>query len=197
MIEYVRGELAELTPALAVVDCNGVGYGLNISLGTYSAIQGKKEVKLLVVEVIREDAYTLWGFATRQERDLFLLLNSVSGIGAATTRMILSALSPGELVEAISQGQERTLKAIKGIGPKAAQRIIVDLKDKVLALDIRPTHMGGAEAAVPHELQQEAVAALTMLGFSPAPSQKVVQQLLREDPSMAIEQVIKKALKML
>lgn len=197
MIEYVRGELAELTPALAVVDCNGVGYGLNISLGTYSAIQGKKEVKLLVVEVIREDAYTLWGFATRQERDLFLLLNSVSGIGAATTRMILSALSPGELVEAISQGQERTLKAIKGIGPKAAQRIIVDLKDKVLALDIRPTHTGGAEAAVPHELQQEAVAALTMLGFSPAPSQKVVQQLLREDPSMAIEQVIKKALKML
>lgn len=197
MIEYIRGELAELTPALAVVDCNGVGYGLNISLGTYSAIQGKKEVKLLVVEVIREDAYTLWGFATRQERDLFLLLNSVSGIGAATTRMILSALSPGELVEAISQGQERTLKAIKGIGPKAAQRIIVDLKDKVLALDIRPTHTGGAEAAVPHELQQEAVAALTMLGFSPAPSQKVVQQLLREDPSMAIEQVIKKALKML
>lgn len=197
MIEYVRGELAELTPALAVVDCNGVGYGLNISLGTYSAIQGKKEVKLLVVEVIREDAYTLWGFATRQERDLFLLLNSVSGIGAATTRMILSALSPGELVEAISQGQERTLKAIKGIGPKAAQRIIVDLKDKALALDIRPTHTGGAEAAVPHELQQEAVAALTMLGFSPAPSQKVVQQLLREDPSMAIEQVIKKALKML
>lgn len=197
MIEYVRGELAELTPALAVVDCNGVGYGLNISLGTYSAIQGKKEVKLLVVEVIREDAYTLWGFATRQERDLFLLLNSVSGIGAATTRMILSALSPGELVEAISQGQERTLKAIKGIGPKAAQRIIVDLKDKVLALDIRPTHTGGAEAAVPHELQQEAVAALTMLGFSPAPSQKVVQQLLRDDPSMAIEQVIKKALKML
>lgn len=197
MIEYIRGELAELTPALAVVDCNGVGYGLNISLGTYSAVQGKKEVKLLVVEVIREDAYTLWGFATRQERDLFLLLNSVSGIGAATTRMILSALSPGELVEAISQGQERTLKAIKGIGPKAAQRIIVDLKDKVLALDIRPTHTGGAEAAVPHELQQEAVAALTMLGFSPAPSQKVVQQLLREDPSMAIEQVIKKALKML
>lgn len=197
MIEYVRGELAELTPALAVVDCNGVGYGLNISLGTYTAIQGKKEVKLLVVEVIREDAYTLWGFATRQERDLFLLLNSVSGIGAATTRMILSALSPGELVEAISQGQERTLKAIKGIGPKAAQRIIVDLKDKVLALDIRPTHTGGAEAAVPHELQQEAVAALTMLGFSPAPSQKVVQQLLRDDPSMAIEQVIKKALKML
>ncbi|MDE5980457.1 MAG: Holliday junction branch migration protein RuvA [Bacteroidaceae bacterium] len=197
MIEYVRGELAELTPALAVVDCNGVGYGLNISLGTYTAIQGKREVKLLVVEVIREDAYTLWGFATRQERDLFLLLNSVSGIGAATTRMILSALSPGELVEAISQGQERTLKAIKGIGPKAAQRIIVDLKDKVLALDIRPTHTGGAEAAVPHELQQEAVAALTMLGFSPAPSQKVVQQLLRDDPSMAIEQVIKKALKML
>lgn len=197
MIEYIRGELVELTPALAVVDCHGVGYGLNISLGTYSAIQGKREVKLSVVEVIREDAYTLWGFATRQERDLFLLLNSVSGIGAATTRMILSALSPGEVVEAISRGEERTLKAIKGIGPKAAQRIIVDLKDKVLGLDIRPTNTGGAEANVPHELQQEAVAALTMLGFSPAPSQKVVQQLLRDDPSMAIEQVIKQALKML
>ncbi len=197
MIEYIKGELAELTPTLAVVDCNGVGYGLNISLGTYSAIQGKKEVKLLAVEVIREDAYTLWGFATRNERELFLLLNSVSGIGAATTRMILSALSPGELVEAISQGQERTLKGIKGIGPKAAQRIIVELKDKVLRLDIRPTNTGGVVTNVNQEMQQEAVAALTMLGFSPAPSQKVVQQLLAETPTLSIEEVIKKALKML
>lgn len=196
MIEYIRGELSELTPTLAVIDCHGVGYGLHISLGTYSAIQGCKEVKLHCVEVIREDAHQLWGFATRNERELFLLLNSVSGIGASTTRMILSALSPGELVEAISQGHERTLRAIKGIGPKAAQRIIVDLKDKVLGLDIVPQNTGITENTN-HELQDEAVAALTMLGFSPAPSQKVVKQLLNENPTLTVELVIKKALKML
>ncbi len=196
MIEYIRGELTELTPTLAVVDCNGVGYGLNISLATYTAIQGQKQVKLHCVEVIREDAHLLWGFATRSERELFLLLTSVSGIGAATTRVILSALSPSELVEAISQGHERTLKAIKGIGPKAAQRIIVDLKDKVLQLDIKPTCTGSAPE-IDNELQDEAVAALTMLGFSPAPSQKVVKQLLSEDPTLPVEQVIKKALKLL
>ncbi len=197
MIEYIRGELVDLTPTMAIVDCNGVGYGLNISLGTYTAIQGKKEVKLLVVEVIRDDAYTLWGFATRNERELFLMLNSVNGIGANTSRMILSALSPGELVEAISQGEERTLKTVKGVGPKASQRIIVELKDKVMSLGIQPTNTGGAVPNVNQELQSEAVAALIMLGFSPAPSKKVVQQLLSDDPTLTVEQLIKKALKML
>jgi len=197
MIEYIKGELTDLTPALAVVEASGVGYGLNISLGTFSAIQGKKEVKLLVYEAIREDAYVLWGFATRAERDLFLQLTSVSGIGAAMARMILSALSPSELVEVISTGNERVLKGIKGIGPKAAQRIIVDLKDKVLGLDITPTTTGGGSVNINKEVHDEAVAALTMLGFSPAPSGKVVTKLLSEEPELPIEQVIKKALKML
>ena len=197
MIEYVRGTLEELTPAMAVIDCQGVGYGLNISLGTFSAIQGKQEVKLFVYEVIREDAYQLWGFATRSERELFLQLTSVSGIGAAMARMILSAFSPSELVEVISSGNDRARKSVKGIGPKAAQRVIVDLRDKILGLDITPTNTSAPATALNQETQQEAVAALTMLGFSPAPSAKVVTKLLSEDPDMAVEQIIKQALKML
>ena len=197
MIEYVRGTLEELTPAMAVIDCQGVGYGLNLSLGTFSAIQGKQEVKLFVYEVIREDAYQLWGFATRSERELFLQLTSVSGIGAAMARMILSAFSPSELVEVISSGNDRALKSVKGIGPKAAQRVIVDLRDKILGLDITPTNTSAPATALNQETQQEAVAALTMLGFSPAPSAKVVTKLLSEDPDMAVEQIIKQALKML
>ena len=197
MIEYIRGRLEELTPALAVVDCNGVGYGLNISLGTYSAIQGQEQVKLYAVEVIREDLHQLWGFATRSERELFLQLTSVSGIGAAMARMILSAFSPNELVDIITSGNDRLLRGVKGIGPKAAQRIIVDLRDKLTGLDILPSGTTLATAAVDKEVQQEAVAALTMLGFSPAPSAKVVGKLMAEDPSMPVEQIIKKALKML
>ncbi|MCF0198698.1 MAG: Holliday junction branch migration protein RuvA [Bacteroidaceae bacterium] len=198
MIEYIRGELTELTPTLAVLECAGVGYGLNISLHTFSAIQGKASAKLFVLEIIREDTHQLWGFATRSERELFLLLTSVSGIGAAIARMVLSALSPAELVEAIATGNERMLKGIKGIGPKAAQRIIVDLKDKVLGLDITPTHTaGGSTPAVNKEVQDEAVAALTMLGFAPAPSQKVVVKLLSAQPDMKVEELIKRALKML
>ena len=127
MIEYVKGQIAELTPAIAVIDCHGVGYGLNISLNTFSALQGKQEAKLYVYEAIREDAYVLYGFSTRQERALFLLLISVSGIGGNTARMILSALTPAELVNVISSGNDKLLKTVKGIGLKTAQRIIVDL----------------------------------------------------------------------
>lgn len=197
MIEYVRGTLEELTPAMAVVDCHGVGYGLSISLGTFSALQGKKDVKLFVYEAVREDAYQLWGFATKSEREIFMQLITVSGIGAGTARMILSAFSPNELVEVISSGNDRALKGVKGIGPKAAQRIIVDLRDKILGLDIAPTRTEGTTSAINQEVQQEAVAALTMLGFSPAPSAKVVNKLLADEPDMAVEQIIKKALKML
>ena len=198
MIEYIRGKLEELTPTLAVVDCGGVGYGLNITLGTFSAIQGKSEVKLHALEIIREDAHTLWGFATRGERELFLQLTSVSGIGAAMARMILSAFSPNELVEIISTGNDRALKSVKGIGPKAAQRVIVDLRDKILSLDISPTQTTSLGATnINSEVQQEAVAALTMLGFSPAPSSKVVSKLLTEEPDLPVEQIIKRALKLL
>jgi len=198
MIEYVRGTLEELTPALAVVDCGGVGYGLNISLNTFSSIQGKKEVKLFVFEVIREDAYSLWGFATKQERELFLQLTSVSGIGASMARMILSAFTPAELVDVISTGNERALKSVKGIGPKAAQRVIVDLRDKILGIDVTPASGSqGQNANINKAVQEEAIAALTMLGFSPAPSAKVVNQLLSQEPEAPVEQIIKKALKML
>lgn len=199
MIEYVRGKLTDLTPTLAVVECGGVGYGANISLNTYAAIQGKDEVKLWITESIREDAYQLWGFSTRTERELFLLLTSVSGIGAAMARMILSAMTPAELCGIISEGNDKMLKQVKGIGPKAAQRIIVDLRDKIAALDISPQSPSGSSALplVNQEVQSEAVSALTMLGFSPAPTHKVVVQILQQEPDAPVERVIKLALKML
>jgi len=197
MIEYVRGKLVDLTPTLAVVECYGVGYGVNISLNTYAAIQGREEVKLLVTESIREDAYQLWGFSTRIERDLFLMLTSVSGIGAAMARMILSAMTPAELCGLIRDGNDKMLKQVKGIGPKAAQRIIVDLRDKITTLDITPVSPGTAAPTVNQEVQNEAVQALTMLGFSPAPTHKVVVQILQKEPDAPVERVIKLALKML
>lgn len=198
MIEYIKGELAEITPAMAVIDCHGVGYGVNISLNTYSAIQGKKETKLYIYEVIREDTYMLYGFSTKQERELFLLLISVSGIGGNTARMILSALSPAELCNVISSGNEKLLKTVKGIGLKTAQRIIVDLKDKIANMGIEAGNaIGKISVAVHSEVYEEAVAALTMLGFAQAPSQKVVTEILKEDETLTVEQVIKFALKRL
>lgn len=200
MIEYVKGQIAELTPATAVVNCHGVGYGLNISLNTFSALQGKQEAKLYVYEAIREDAYVLYGFSTRQERALFLLLISVSGIGGNTARMILSALTPAELVNVISSGNDKLLKTVKGIGLKTAQRIIVDLKDKIASVEIEGTASPGTSTtmATGHsEILEEAVAALTMLGFPPAPSQKVALAILKEEPEAAVERVIKLALKRL
>ena len=200
MIEYLSGTLADLTPALAVVDCGGIGYGVNISLNTFASLQGKEEVKLWITEAIREDAYQLWGFSTRQERELFLLLTSVSGIGAAMARMALSAMTVAELCGVISEGNDKMLRQVKGIGPKAAQRIIVDLRDKIAVLGIDASSAGeSSQASTPvnQEVQDEAVSALTMLGFSPAPTHKVVQQILREEPDAPVERVIKLALKML
>ena len=194
MIEYIRGEVVELTPTLAVIDCQGVGYGLNISLTTYSTLAVGRETRLYVYEAIREDAHLLYGFIDRRERELFLLLISVSGVGPNTARMILSSLSPAELEQGIASGQVNLLKSVKGIGAKTAERIIVDLKDKIKA--------GGDTLLISHttqqqELQDEAVAALVMLGFAQAASQKVVQKLLKENPALKVEEVIKTALKML
>lgn len=198
MIEYIKGEITEITPALAVIECNGIGYGVNISLNTYSAIQGKQSIKLYIYEAIREDAYVLYGFSTKQERELFLLLITVSGIGGNTARMILSALSPAELCNVISSGNDKLLKTVKGIGLKTAQRIIVDLKDKI-ATTGGETVTGSAANLLPahSEVYDEAIAALTMLGFAQAPSQKVVTAILKEEPSSAVEKVIKLALKRL
>ena len=195
MIEYIRGGIAELSPATAIIDCNGLGYGVNISLNTYAAIQGKKECKLYIYEAIREDAYVLYGFADKQERELFLLL-----IGGNTARMILSALSPSELINVISTENATLLKTVKGIGLKTAQRIIVDLKDKIKTGSVVAGNagtIGTLVSAANAQVQEEAVAALTMLGFAQAPSQKVVLAILKEEPSAPVEQVIKLALKRL
>lgn len=197
MIEYVKGELAELTPALAVVDCHGVGYALQISLNTYSAIQGKSNCKLYVYEAIREDAYVLYGFIDKLERELFLLLISVSGIGGNTARMILSALSPSELSNVISTENVNMLKTVKGIGLKTAQRVIVDLKDKIKTGVTASTADSVSLPVFNVAVQEEAVSALTMLGFAAAPSQKVVIAILKEDPAAPVESVIKQALKRL
>lgn len=201
MIDYIKGELAELTPAQAIVEAYGVGYALNISLNTYEAIQGKQSVKLFVHEALvtggRDDSYTFFGFASKQERDLYRLLITVSGVGANTARMILSSASPSELCNAISTGNERVLKSVKGIGLKTAQRIIVDLKDKILSLGIAQEVSAGtaADSTIPVDVRDEAVAALTMLGFSPAPTAKVVTAILTDDATLLVEQVVKLALK--
>ncbi len=198
MIEYIKGDIAEITPAMAVIECNGIGYAANISLNTYSAIQNKSRAKLYIYEAIREDAYVLYGFADKQERDLFLMLISVSGIGGNTARMILSALTPSELCDVISSGNDKLLKTVKGIGLKTAQRIIVDLKDKTATLGINPQGSGKAPYSVTHpEIVEEAVTALTMLGFSSSASQKVVRAILKEEKDLPVEQVIKIALKRL
>lgn len=201
MIDYIKGELAELTPAQAIVEAYGVGYALNISLNTYEAIQGKQSVKLFVHEALvtggRDDSYTFFGFASKQERDLYRLLITVSGVGANTARMILSSASPSELCNAISTSNERVLKSVKGIGLKTAQRIIVDLKDKILSLGIAQEVSAGtaADSTIPVDVRNEAVAALTMLGFSPAPTAKVVTAILTDDATLPVEQVVKLALK--
>jgi Holliday junction DNA helicase RuvA len=200
MIDYIKGELTELTPALAVVECHGVGYGVNISLNTYASIQGHKDVKLYIYEAIREDAFTLWGFSNKQERELFLLLISVSGIGGNTARMILSSLTTTELVDAISTDNAKLLKNVKGIGLKTAQRIIVDLKYKIIKTDVasQSNTLGlGEKNPISKEIQEEATSALTMLGFQASASQKVVVSILKEDPSASVEKVIKLALKQL
>ncbi len=201
MIEYIKGALTELTPALAVVETSGVGYALNISLNTYAAIQGKMDVKLYVHESLvtggRDDSFTLYGFYSKQERELYRQLITVSGVGANTARMILSSLTPSELCNVIANGDERLLKAVKGIGLKTAQRIIVDLKDKILSLGIADEIKvaNGVQTSVNTAVKDEAVSALSMLGFSPAPSAKVVTAILTEQPDLPVEQVVKLALK--
>ena len=206
MIEYIKGTLSEITPAQAVIETSdGIGYLLNISLNTYTAIQDKKEVKVYVHEVLttggRDDSFTLYGFASRKEREIYRMLISVSGVGSNTARMILSATTPSELVNIISAGNEKALKGVKGIGLKTAQRIIVDLRDKMASSGMIQDVVAAADApagvAVPNEVRDEAVGALTMLGFSPAPSAKVVNEILSQSPEMPVEQVIKQALKLI
>jgi len=208
MIEYIKGKLAELNPTEAVVEAAGVGYAIAITLPTYSALVGKDEpsngktedVKLFITEVIREDAHELYGFTVRAERQLFELLMTVSGVGAATARMIMSAFSAEELRMLIATGNSKGMAKVKGLGPKTAQRIIVDLKDKALKIDLGgdPTELPMAfDEPTDSGVKAEAVSALTMLGFAAAASGKAVDKILKNDPTLKVEAVIREALKML
>lgn len=193
MIDYIKGKIVELSPAHAVVEVSDIGYHVNISLATYSELNGKDNAKIYVYEAIREDSHTLFGFFGRQERQLFLLLISVSGVGANTARVILSSIAIDDLQSAIQTGNAAILKSVKGIGSKTAERIIVDLKDKVSKIEISTED----KPVVDNVLADEAVAALVMLGFSQMPAQKAVRKVIEINPQLTIEQVIKQSLKLL
>ena len=201
MIEYIKGILTELNPAEAVVEAAGVGYSLAITLPTYSALVGSenKEVKLFVTEIIREDTHEIYGFYERKERQLFEMLMTVSGVGAATARMIMSAFQAEELRMLIATGNAKAMAKVKGLGPKTAQRIIVDIKDKVIKLDLGgdPTEIPMLDVEADNGIKAEAVSALTMLGFAAAASGKAVDKILKAEPTLSVEGVIRKALTML
>lgn len=197
MIDYIKGDIAELTPATVIIETAGVGYCIHISLPTFSVLQGRKEAKLFVYEVIREDAHLLYGFTNQAERQLFLLLISVSGVGANTARMIMSSYSAAEIQEMIATGNVTALNAIKGIGAKTAQRIIVDLKDKIMKVAGMESNEQLLFATAANPVKDEAVSALVMLGFAANASQKVIDSILKKEPTLKVEQLIKLALKML
>ena len=196
MIEYIKGDITGLTPTEAVIETQaGVAYLLNISVNTFTAINegGGKGVRLYVHEIIREDAITLYGFSDIQEREIFRQLIGVSGVGSATARMILSSIAPTELQQVIVSGDVKRLKLVKGIGAKTAERIIVDLKDKIKGVD-SPLIQKVATSA---EVFEEALSALVMLGFPKPQSQKVLNKLFDAEPTLKVEAAIKKALSMM
>lgn len=194
MIDYIKGEITELTPASVTLECGGIGYLINISLNTYSALNGENAAKVYIYESIREDAHVLFGFAEKRERELFLHLISVSGVGPSTTRVILSSMNFKEIESAIISENVAVLQSIKGIGAKTAQRIIVDLKDKIKYTETNTANDISATTLV-SGIGTEAVSALVMLGFTRVNSQKVVSKIVKESPSMPIEAIIKEALK--
>lgn len=196
MLDYISGKLSELNPAFVVIDNQGIGYMINISLTTYNdvvKVARDEIVKLYVYEAIREDAHLLFGFSAEHERELFLMLISVSGVGPNTARMILSSLTPTDLEQCIINGNVGMLKSVKGIGGKTAQRILVDLKDKIKVPSDTLLDSNSASSAV----YDEALAALMMLGFTQSMSQKALKKLLKDEPSITVEMAIKKALKMM
>lgn len=192
MIDYIKGKPVEMTPTVIVLDNNGIGYEINITLMDYPKMEGQEQLKLYIYESIREDAHILYGFLEKRSRDLFVLLTSVSGVGPNTARLILSSMTVPQLEQAISTGQDAILKSVKGIGGKTAQRIIVDLKNKIKsdgeALIIN-TPVG--------ESYEDSVSALVMLGFTRQQSQKVLQKIFKSNPSLSVEDAIKQALTML
>ena len=197
MIDYINGKIAELTPTFAVVDNNGIGYGVEISLVTYQALDGKESAKVFIYQAVnqRDSTEVMYGFASKDERELFKLIIGVSGIGAASARMILSSLTPDELRDAILSENITRLKSIKGIGLKSAQRMVLELKDKIVKGE-------GAESpalvAVDNNADiEEASSALMMLGFSRPNIQKAIQAVLKEEPGAKVEKIIKESLKRL
>ncbi|HPF52317.1 MAG TPA: Holliday junction branch migration protein RuvA [Draconibacterium sp.] len=193
MYEYIRGNIADISPANIVIDAGGVGYFITISLNSYSQLSGKKEAKLFLHQVVREDAHLLFGFADRSERELFRNLISVNGVGANTAIMMLSSLTPDEIRSAVATGNVAVLQGVKGIGAKTAQRIIIDLKDKLGKLQ----ETGQILLATDNTKQIEALSALVMLGFAKKDAEKVVSKIINEQADASVEAIIKQALKRL
>jgi len=191
MIDYIKGDITQITPTFLTMETVGIGYLINISLTTFSKLEGRKEFKILIHEVIREDSHQLFGFADNEERDIFRLLISVTGVGANTARMMLSSLNPGEIEKAILGSDANLLKSVKGIGLKTAQRIIIDLKDKL------GKHDGNDEifAFADNTKREEALSALVMLGFAKNAVSKILDKIVREEKNLTVEDLIKRALK--
>jgi len=193
MYEYIQGPVSQINPAQVVIETNGVGYAIHISLNTFSALHSLTEARVYTHLIVREDAHLLFGFATLQERELFRNLLSVNGVGAATAMMMLSSLSPDEIASAIASDNVNLLKSVKGIGLKTAQRIIIELKDKIAKTVI------AGQILVPSDntVQNEALSALVMLGFARKDAEKAVSGILKEQPGISVEILIKNALKRL
>ena len=191
MIDYIKGDITQITPTFLTMETVGIGYLINISLTTFSKLEGRKEFKILIHEVIREDSHQLFGFADNEERDIFRLLISVTGVGANTARMMLSSLNPGEIEKAILGSDANLLKSVKGIGLKTAQRIIIDLKDKL------GKHDGNDEifTFADNTKREEALSALVMLGFAKNAVSKILDKIVREEKNLTVEDLIKRALK--
>jgi holliday junction DNA helicase RuvA len=191
MIDYIKGDITQITPTFVIIETAGIGYSVNISLTTFSRLEKQKTFKILIHEVIREDSHQLFGFADGEEREIFRLLISVSGVGANTARMMLSSLNPAEIEKAITGSDANLLKSIKGIGLKTAQRIIIDLKDKL------GKHGASDEifAFADNTRREEALSALVMLGFAKSAVSKVLDKIVREEKNLTVEDMIKRALK--
>ena len=191
MIDYIKGTITQITPTFLTIECGGIGYFVNISISTFSKLDGKSDYKVLVHEVIREDSHLLFGFADSEEMDIFRLLISVTGVGANTARMMLSSLNSVEIEKAILGSDVNILKSVKGIGLKTAQRIIIDLKDKL------GKHAGSGEifAFADNTNREEALSALVMLGFAKSAVSKVLDKIVKEEKNLTVEDMIKRALK--
>ena len=193
MYAYLQGKFTHKTPAQIYIDVNGIGFEVNVSLNTYSAIQKLQEGKLFTYLQVKEDGHTLYGFFEKEEKDIFLLLISVSGVGASTARMMLSSVRPDEIATAIIQGNVKLLESVKGIGKKTAERLVLELKDKVGKQAIGTT---GTSFAIANSIEQDALIALTSLGIAKAQAEQAIQKIMRNEPAVNnLEELIKKSLK--